>query len=64
MKIAVIGAGLSGLALAWHYKSLSKEIELTLFDPEVVDERTSALAHLLYPYVGIKSKLNPMASLH
>lgn len=58
MKIAVIGAGLAGLAFSWYYKNLDPCADLTLFDPKSPIERTSALAHLLYPYVGIRSKLN------
>ena len=58
MKIAVVGAGLAGLAFSWYYKNLDPSSDLTLYDPKLPKEKTSALAHLLYPYVGIRSKLN------
>ncbi|MCH9632602.1 MAG: tRNA 5-methylaminomethyl-2-thiouridine biosynthesis bifunctional protein MnmC [Chlamydiae bacterium] len=58
MKIAIVGAGLAGLAFSWYYKNLDPSAHLILFDSEPPSCRTSALAHLLYPYVGIRSKLN------
>jgi glycine/D-amino acid oxidase-like deaminating enzyme len=58
MKIAVVGAGLSGLAFAWHYKKNNPKHSLTIFDPLIASERSSSLANLLYPYIGMRSKLN------
>lgn len=58
MKIAVIGAGLAGLSFAWHYQNLNPNHHLTVFDPTAISLRTSAMANLLYPYIGIHSKLN------
>ncbi len=58
MKIAVIGAGLAGLALSYNLLKEDPSIKLTIFDPIKADQRTSSLAHLLYPYVGMRSKLN------
>lgn len=58
MKIAVVGAGLAGLAFAWHYHKLNPSMSVTLFDPSPAHLRTSALANLLYPHAGLRSKLN------
>ncbi len=58
MKIAVIGAGLAGLSFAWHCQNLNPNHQITVFDPTPISLRTSAMANLLYPYIGIHSKLN------
>lgn len=58
MKIAVVGAGLSGLAFSWHYKKLNPSHNVVLYDPLGPKEKTSSLANLLYPFVGMRSKLN------
>lgn len=56
MKIAIIGAGFCGLACAWY---LSKEAEVTLFDPLEIGKGTSGIAAgLLHPYSGAHSKKN------
>lgn len=56
MKIAVVGAGLCGLSVTWHLIHKNPSLSITLFDPLNPKERTSSLANLLYPYIGIKSK--------
>jgi len=56
MRIAIIGAGFSGLSAAWH---LVKEAgcEVTLFDPKGVGGGASGIAAgLLHPYVGEEGK--------
>lgn len=55
MKIAVIGAGFSGLALAWE---LSNRHSVTLFDSNPIGQSTSGLsAGLLHPFTGVHAKL-------
>ncbi len=57
-RIAVIGAGFCGLAVAWH---LSKRDQVTLYDTLDIGAGTSGMASgLLHPYVGVQSKLNWM----
>lgn len=57
-KIAVVGAGLSGLAIAWHLKKCDPKCSITVYDPLIASERSSSLASLLYPFTGMRSKLN------
>lgn len=55
-KAAILGAGLSGLAIAWHLSRLP-EFEVTLFDPGQIGENASGLAAgLLHPYPGAHAK--------
>jgi glycine/D-amino acid oxidase-like deaminating enzyme len=57
MKVAVVGAGFSGLASAWHL--LNAGAEVTLFDPAGIGGGTSGIAAgLLHTYAGLHSKLN------
>lgn len=56
-KAAILGAGLSGLAIAWHLLRLP-EFEVTLFDPgEIGDNASGLAAGLLHPYPGAHAKL-------
>src|SRR5581483_3535603 len=56
MKVAVIGAGFSGLSVAWH---LLKKVSVTLFDKEGIGAGASGIAAgLLHPFAGKWSKLN------
>jgi len=58
MKIAIIGAGFSGLAACWHI-SQSKKCSITLFDSKGVGSGASGVATgLLHPYVGLRAKKN------
>lgn len=58
MHIAIIGAGFSGLATAWHLMQ-SSAIKITLFDVAGIGGGASGIAAgLLHPYVGAHSKLN------
>lgn len=57
-KIAIIGAGFCGLAVAWQ---LYHHGQVTLFDFLAIGEGTSGMASgLLHPFVGTQSKLNWM----
>lgn len=61
MRIAIIGAGFSGLATAWHLTSspLFQFSELTLFDAKGIGGGASGIAAgLLHPYAGAHAKLN------
>lgn len=57
MKIAVLGAGFSGLATAWHL--LQKGCQVTLFDAAGIGGGASGIAAgLLHTYAGAHAKLN------
>jgi len=57
MRIAIIGAGFSGLAAAWHLSQ--KNCETTLFDPQGIGGGASGIsAGLVHPYAGAHAKLN------
>lgn len=62
MRIAIIGAGFSGLATCWHllqYQSPVLPIEVVVFDPKGIGGGTSGIAAgLLHPYVGLNAKYN------
>lgn len=61
MKIAIVGAGLAGLALAFHL-SQSAARKITIFDSKGVGGGASGIAAgLLYPYGGLHAKLNRLA---
>lgn len=62
MKIAVLGAGYTGLACAWHLLHSpfrQRGIEVTVFDQKGIGGGASGIAAgLLHPYVGMHAKLN------
>lgn len=60
MKIAIIGAGFCGLAVAWHLlKHPFSHLNVHLFDSKGIGQGTSAIAAgLLHPYSGAHAKLN------
>lgn len=59
MDIAIIGAGFSGLAVAWHALRLFPEAKITLFDSLEIGKGTSGIAAgLLHPFSGAHAKLN------
>lgn len=62
-EIAILGAGFSGLATAWHLmqQTLSDySIKITLFDEKGIGGGASGIAAgLLHPYAGAHAKLNP-----
>ena len=58
MKIAIIGAGFCGLALAWHLNNTGKN-EIVLFDSVGIGKGASGIAAgLLHPYAGAHAKKN------
>jgi len=58
MNIAIIGAGFSGMAIAWHLLKYDN-VNITLFDPAGIGGGASGIsAGLLHPYAGLHSKLN------
>ena len=62
MKIAILGAGLSGLAVAWnllHLEPLIPSLEVVVFDEHGVGGGASGVAAgLLHCFGGARSKLN------
>lgn len=51
MKVAIIGAGFSGLALSWYF--LEKGCQVDLYDEKGIGSGASGIASgLLHPYVG------------
>lgn len=58
-KIAIIGAGFSGLATAWHLLNRAPHLEITLFDSIGIGGGASGVAAgLMHPYAGAHAKLN------
>lgn len=58
MNIAIVGAGFTGLAAAWHLLQLP-HINVTLIDEKEVGKGTSGIAAgLLHYYAGLHAKLN------
>lgn len=58
MRIAILGLGFSGLAVAWHLLQRPK-VQVVLFDPAGVGGGASGLAAgLLHSYTGAHAKLN------
>lgn len=61
MRIAIIGAGFCGLAVAWHllHHPDSSHFTVHLFDSKGIGKGTSGIAAgLLHPYAGAHAKLN------
>lgn len=62
MKIAIVGAGFCGLAVAWYllnHPAFSHISTLSLFDGKGIGGGASGIAAgLLHPFVGAHSKLN------
>lgn len=62
MKIAVLGAGYTGLACAWHLLHAPfrpRGLEVTVFDEKGIGGGASGIAAgLLHPYVGMTAKIN------
>lgn len=58
MRIAIIGAGFAGLAVAYHLLQ-KKNIQVDLYDPNGIGGAASGIsAGLLHPYAGLHAKLN------
>lgn len=62
MRIAIIGAGFCGLAVAWHllhHQPSIPDLKIYLFDSKGIGQGTSGIAAgLLHPYAGAHAKLN------
>lgn len=56
MRIAIVGAGLSGLSIATYLLRKNNTIDITLFDPHGIGRGASSLASLLHPYPGKHGK--------
>lgn len=52
MKVAIVGAGLSGLSIATYLLRKNSTIHITVFDQQGVGKGASQLASLLHPYPG------------
>ena len=60
MRVAILGAGLCGLATATHFLSAKKteDLEIVIFDPAPLGENASGLsAGLFHPFPGAHAKL-------
>lgn len=58
-RIAIIGAGYSGLATALYLLQLNRPLEITLFDPHGIGGEASKIsAGILQKYAGLHAKLN------
>lgn len=59
-RIAILGAGIAGLALGYHLSSLLPSVELIFFDPEGIGGGASKVAAgLLHPLGGARASLSP-----
>ena len=62
VRIAIIGAGFSGMATAWHLLKLEKDLEVVVFDSVGIGAGASGIAAgLLHPYAGAHGKQNRYA---
>lgn len=58
MKLAIVGAGFSGLSAAWHLLQYPN-VQVTLYDALPIGQSTSGMAAgLLHPYAGLHAKKN------
>jgi glycine/D-amino acid oxidase-like deaminating enzyme len=58
-NIAIIGAGFTGLATAWHLLHRAPQLQITLFDSIGIGGGASGVsAGLMHPYAGAHAKLN------
>lgn len=60
MRIAVIGAGFSGLAVAWYL--LNDKNQVTVFDPFLLGGASAVATGLLHPYVGEEGRRSLFAT--
>lgn len=61
MKIAIVGAGFCGLAVAWHLLNHASysQMKVELYDSKGIGQGTSRIAAgLLHPFAGAHAKLN------
>ncbi len=59
MRIAIIGAGFSGLAVAWN---LVGKNQVTVFDPFLLGGASAVATGLLHPYVGEEGRRSLFAT--
>lgn len=58
MKLAIVGAGFSGLAAAWHLLQIPA-VQITIYDTLEIGQGTSGMAAgLLHPFAGVHAKKN------
>lgn len=61
MRIAIIGAGFCGLAVAWHLSQKLPHAKIVLCDPKGIGGEASGIAvGLLHPFSGAHAKFNRM----
>ena len=60
MRIAIIGAGFSGLAVAWNLLNLKNQV--VVFDPFLSGGASAVAAGLLHPYVGEEGRRSLFAT--
>jgi len=57
MKIAILGAGYSGLSVAYYLLQVNKNSQITLYDPEPLGNNASGVSTgLMHPYLGAWAK--------
>lgn len=62
MRIAIIGAGFSGLSVAWHLLKMG-ECEISIFDSKGIGGGASGMAAgLMHPYIGEEGKRSLFAT--
>jgi glycine/D-amino acid oxidase-like deaminating enzyme len=62
LRVAIIGAGFSGLSVAWHLLAQT-DCEVVIFDPKGIGGGASGIATgLLHPYVGEQGRRSMLAS--
>lgn len=63
MKIAIVGAGFSGLSIAWHLLLAQETCEVVIYDPKGIGGGASGIATgLLHPYVGEQGRRSMLAT--
>lgn len=62
MRIAIVGAGLSGLSIATYLLRKNSAIDITIFDQDGIGKGASSLASLIHPYPGKHGKRSLYAS--
>lgn len=57
MRVAILGAGFAGLALAWHILKKKPHYKVTVIDANGIGKGASGIsAGLMHPYTGIRAK--------
>lgn len=59
MRIAIVGAGFSGLAVCWHLQQIFSSASITVYAPKgVYGGASNVSVGLLHPYAGAHAKYN------